>query len=277
MSSATFFTTVLEILACTNAIEKIRRTREMYANIETLLGSVTAEELAVERAATAAPTFVLVTDVKIVPPSELPPKSKSIVGLLHHLAFVEVVAVDLALDLLVRPFPDVTDPIPLSFYREWARVADDEAKHFDMLTSHLLSIDPTYVFGFLPLQGNLFADAVATASSMVDRLVLLHCVHEARGCDVTSLKTIPRLKGGGDKAGVAMMQIILDDEVTHVEAGLRWFRHLVEGGMEDEAALIAFFHTVVRRNFHGKLKGPFATKLRQSVGMTEEWYIPLSK
>jgi hypothetical protein len=59
---------------------------------------------------------------------------------------------------------------------------------------------------------------------------------EARGLDVTP-DIQRKLRGYGDRAGADILDIILRDEIGHVAAGDRWFRHLcAERGLEPEAA-----------------------------------------
>mmetsp|Transcript_10281 Transcript_10281/g.16665 ORF Transcript_10281/g.16665 Transcript_10281/m.16665 type:complete len:115 (+) Transcript_10281:694-1038(+) len=96
-------------------------------------------------------------------------------------------------------------------------------------------------------------------------------VHEARGLDVTP-KSIAKFNGGGDKKSAALMNEIYIDEITHVEAGVRWFKFLCEKLRIDP---IQSFHEIVRKNFRGNLKPPFNTKAREDAGFTEAWYLPL--
>ncbi|MGB3281013.1 MAG: DUF455 family protein, partial [Pseudorhodobacter sp.] len=52
------------------------------------------------------------------------------IALLHAVAHIELNAVDLHWDIIAR-FTHV--PMPLGFYDDWVRAADDEAKHFNLI------------------------------------------------------------------------------------------------------------------------------------------------
>jgi uncharacterized ferritin-like protein (DUF455 family) len=66
---------------------------------------------------------------------------------------------------------------------------------------------------------------------------------EARGLDVTP-DIQRKLRGYGDPAGAAILDIILRDEIGHVAAGDRWFRHLcAQRGLEPESAFLELLDT----------------------------------
>ena len=74
-----------------------------------------------------------------------------------------------------------------------------------------------------------------TAGDPLLRMALVPRVMEARGLDVTP-GMMERFASVGDRRTVAILEIILRDEVGHVEAGSRWFRHLCEQrGLEPES------------------------------------------
>jgi uncharacterized ferritin-like protein (DUF455 family) len=96
-------------------------------------------------------------------------------------------------------------------------------------------------------------------------------VLEARGLDVTPAM-IERFESRGDAAAAATLRQILADEVGHVEAGNRWFRHLCSESLLEPAAT---FRHLVSRHFKGMVKPPFNDSARQSAGLTTDWYIGL--
>ena len=80
-----------------------------------------------------------------LPPKDMPPAKKGIenhewnkLRLIHSLAHIESYAIDLSLDILVRFATrknvgrESTEgvPMPEAFYRDWLRIAAEEAKHF---------------------------------------------------------------------------------------------------------------------------------------------------
>jgi len=77
--------------------------------------------------------------------------------------------------------------------------------------------------------------ALKTAHDPLARMALVPRLLEARGLDVTP-DIQRKLKGFGDAAGAAILDIILRDEIGHVAAGDRWFRYLCEQrGLQAEA------------------------------------------
>jgi uncharacterized ferritin-like protein (DUF455 family) len=38
----------------------------------------------------------------------------------------------------------------------------------------------------------------------------------------------------------------------------------------------AWFHTLIRKNFHGALKPPFNHEARRAAGFEKSWYLPLA-
>jgi uncharacterized ferritin-like protein (DUF455 family) len=132
-------------------------------------------------------------------------------------------------------------------------------------------------YGDFEVHSGLWQSALQTADHLIDRLVIEHMVHEGRGLDVTPL-TIDRLRKNGDGVSATLLEEILEDELTHVSAGLKWFTflHRREQPNASQEQVIAQFHQVVRRNFRGNLKPPFNDAMRTRAGMTPEWYIPLT-
>ena len=153
-------------------------------------------------------------------------------ALIHALTHIEFNAINLALDAVQR-FPD----LPPEFHGDWLRVAAEEAEHFSLLRAHLREAGRDY--GDFPGHDGLWEMAMKTAHDPLARMALVPRLLEARGLDVTP-GIQRKLKGYGDAAGAALLDIILRDEIGHVAAGDRWFRHLCgERGLQPEAAFLA--------------------------------------
>lgn len=190
------------------------------------------------------------------------------VALLHALAHIELNAIDLAWDLIAR-FSSV--PFPKGFFDDWVQVAEDEAIHFRLLADRLTDFGAAY--GDLPAHDGLWQAAEVTAGDPLARLAVVPMVLEARGLDVTPA-TIARFEKLGDGHSAALLQRILDDEVTHVASGRRWFQWLCgEAGLEPEAA----YQDRVRRFFRGVLKPPFNQEARDRAGLPSSYYLPLAE
>ena len=188
-------------------------------------------------------------------------------ALLHALAHIELNAIDLAWDIVIR-FPDQN--MPRAFIDDWVRVADDEARHFTLLEQRLNSLDARY--GDLPAHDGLWQSATSTADDLAARLAIVPMVLEARGLDVTP-ETVRRLTNVGDHDSAAILQTIHDEEISHVAAGRRWFGYVCEiAGREP----VSYWQELVKQYFRGGLKRPFNITSRQAAKFGPEFYEPIA-
>jgi len=121
-----------------------------------------------------------------MPKSKKPTTERGKVALLHALAHIELNAIDLAWDIIARfshYHTSETFSLPIEFYTDWLKVADDEAKHFLMLSERLSNFNASY--GDLPAHDGLWDSAERTADNFAARLAVVPMVLEARGLDVT--------------------------------------------------------------------------------------------
>lgn len=185
------------------------------------------------------------------------------IALFHALAHIELNAIDLAWDLIARfAAPD----IPKAFFDDWVIVADDEARHFQLIQEQLSRLGASY--GDLPAHDGLWEAAEETAHNLLARLAVVPLVLEARGLDVTPAM-IAKLEKAGDAEGSAVLKIIYEDEITHVAAGKRWFDFFCQkAGLEPTA----HWRHLVQRHFKGQLKPPFNVAAREAAGMDCAFY-----
>lgn len=149
-------------------------------------------------------------------------------ALIHALAHIEFNAINLALDAVQR-----FAGFPVDYYGDWLKVAAEEAYHFQLLRDHLRTLGRDY--GDFPAHAGLWELAQKTAHDPLARMALVPRLMEARGLDVTP-DIQRKLTGYGDRAGAAILDIILRDEIGHVAAGDRWFRWLcAERDLDAEA------------------------------------------
>ena len=163
--------------------------------------------------------------------------------------------------------------MPDDFFRTWLRVAAEEAKHFSRWRLRLAQYGLRY--GDLDAHEGLWQSALETGDSLLARLAVVHCVHEARGLDVAPLM---RAKLGDDAASVAVLDANVEEEVTHVAAGREWIERVcaaLPAAERPEHPRLAF-QACVRARFFGRLLPPFAAERRARAGLTEEWYLPLA-
>lgn len=179
-------------------------------------------------------------------------------ALIHAVAHIEFNAINLACDAVYR-FRDLPD----TYYADWAQVAAEEAHHFSLLQTRLGELG--YAYGDFPAHNGLWELAVKTAGDPLLRMALVPRVMEARGLDVTP-GMMERFGSIGDKQTVAVLEIILRDEVGHVEAGSRWFRHLcAERGLEPEST----YFELLQQHFAGGIRCPLHKPARREAGFTE--------
>lgn len=141
-------------------------------------------------------------------------------ALLHAIAHIEFNAIDLALDAIWR-FGDM----PAPWVTDWIRVALDEARHFTMLRSELQRRGHDY--GDFEAHDGLWEMALRTRDDVLLRVALVPRLLEARGLDVTP-RIIERLRGAGDRRAIAILEVILREEVAHVAIGNAWFHRLCQ-------------------------------------------------
>jgi len=177
----------------------------------------------------------------------------------HAIAHVEFVAIYLAWDILYR-FRGMSE----QFYRDWLRVADEEAQHFALIRAHLRTMRLDY--GDLPAHSGLWDHAKDTADDLPGRLAMVPRCMEARGLDVTPA-LIEKFRLLGDDASVAILTRILTDEVGHVELGSYWFKFVCQQrGFEVEAK---YRELIDQYYIGGKPKGPFNRELRKIAGFSD--------
>lgn len=207
---------------------------------------------------------------ELLPPSQMPKRGggsqRGRVALIHALAHIEFVAIDLAFDMAGR-FGAQFDA---RFIDDWMKVGADEAMHFALLDRRLRALGSHY--GALPAHGGLWEAAAATAHDVAARLAVVPMVLEARGLDVTP-PTIARFQSAGDNATARILQRIFDDEIVHVGIGTRWFESCcATRAVEPQAE----WRSLLSRHFGGSIKPPFNDSARRSAGLTREYYAPLA-
>jgi len=197
----------------------------------------------------------------LVPPRNVPKRglgtSEGRAALVHAVAHIEFNAINLALDAVYR-YRD----LPSAYYDDWLRVAAEEARHFGLLAERLAEYGLTY--GDLPAHNGLWEMAVKTADDWLMRMALVPRLLEARGLDVTP-GMIERLRQAGDLQTVAILGVILEEEVGHVAIGSRWFVHAcAQRGLEPEST----FLELLRRHAPGHIGGRLNHRARLQAGFS---------
>lgn len=198
----------------------------------------------------------------LVPPREVKQRSMASTegraALIHALAHIEFNAINLALDAIWR-----YAGMPPDFYIDWLKVADEEALHFMLLSSHLQSLG--FAYGDFNAHNSLWEMAEKTADDVLARMALVPRTLEARGLDATP-GVRKKLLQVGDHKAAEILDIILRDEIGHVEIGNRWYRWLCDQqGVEPEST----YRELALRHKAPVLKGPFNKEARRQAGFTE--------
>ena len=201
----------------------------------------------------------------LVPPMHVPHRSPftpdGLAALLHAVAHIEFNAINLALDAAWR-FAGMPD----DFYRDWLRVADEEATHFALLRAHLQSLGHDY--GDFPAHDGLWEMCIKTQDDVTARMALVPRTLEARGLDATPLMQARLRKVDSPAAlrAVEILDVILRDEIGHVAVGNRWYGWLCERqGLEP----LVHYRLLARQHAAPRLKPPFNDAARRAAGFTE--------
>jgi uncharacterized ferritin-like protein (DUF455 family) len=180
-------------------------------------------------------------------------------ALIHAIAHIEFNAINLALDAVWR-----FAGMPREFYLDWLRVAAEEAQHFGLLHEHLNSLGHQY--GDFDAHDGLWTMAERTAEDVLARMALVPRTLEARGLDATP-PLQAKLARAGDHRAVAILDIILREEIGHVEIGNRWYRHCCRlRGLDP----VAIYPGLVLQYQAPRLRPPFNLAARGAAGFSAE-------
>lgn len=200
---------------------------------------------------------------ELVHPNQLPRRTlgteQGRLALIHAIAHIEFNAINLAWDAVQR-FAD----LPAQYYSDWIQVAEEEVQHFRLLRERLR--DGGVDYGGFSAHNGLWEMAVRTAHDPLVRMALVPRMLEARGLDVTP-GIMRRFRQAGDTKTAAVLQIILDEEVGHVEFGTRWFNYLCRArGLEPEMT----YFDLLNNFLNGEIRCPLHRQARLEAGFTEQ-------
>jgi uncharacterized ferritin-like protein (DUF455 family) len=140
----------LDALRDSNPDGKSKSVRELFARLtvdQVTIDVDAAIEAVVEPGRPPRPNLV---DPRDVPRRKLgSPEGHA--ALIHSLAHIEFNAINLALDALAR-----FSGLPRDYYRDWMKVAAEEALHFQLLVGHLQTLGAR--IGDFPAHNGLWED-----------------------------------------------------------------------------------------------------------------------
>ncbi len=190
-------------------------------------------------------------------------------ALVHSICHIEFNAINLALDAVWR-----FDGMPEAYYRDWLRVADEEAQHFTLLHAHLQAMGWRY--GDFPGHDGLWTMCEKTKDDALARMALVPRTLEARGLDATPLiqAKLRRVATPDALAACDILDLILRDEVGHVAIGNHWYRWLCERAGFDA---VAHYRVLFRRYEAPRPRAPFNLEARSRAGFSDEELAALSR
>ena len=132
-----------------------------------------------------------------------------------------------------------------------------------LLDAHLGTLGHAY--GDFPGHDSLWEMVEKTRGDILARMALVPRTLEARGLDaIPPLRA--KLAQAGDSAAAGILDIILRDEVGHVEIGNRWYLGLCgERGLEP----VGTYEELAVRYKAPVLKGPFNLEARRRAGFLD--------
>jgi uncharacterized ferritin-like protein (DUF455 family) len=229
-----------------------------------------AAALAIDTAASLDPHVVLRGSAaipgrperpRLVPPHRVPHRTPFTpagrAAQLHAVAHIEFNAINLALDAVWR-----WSGMPDAYYRDWLRVAREEALHFTLVAEHLATLGHAY--GDFDAHDGLWTMCEKTAGDLTARMALVPRTLEARGLDATPPMQA-RLRRAGDLRAVEILDLILRDEIGHVAIGNRWYRWLCARERLDP---VAHYAELAARHGAPRPKGPLNLGARRQAGFT---------
>lgn len=204
----------------------------------------------------------------LVSPKEVPaPKNSGLplnAYMLHNLAHVELNAIDLAWDTVVRYSP-FRDALGDGFFADFAHVADDESRHFAWCSQRLAELGFNY--GDMPAHNLLWRECERTSGNVAARLAVIPLVQEARGLDAGP-RLVQKLVGFGDHRTSNIVAKIAEEEVAHVAVGVFWFLSVCQ----KMGRIPCTTFKDLLKELNVELKGPFNYAARDEAGIPRDWY-----
>ncbi len=237
--------------------EKLRMTQQARTLLDAGELSFAASETPLPISCACFPKRPQLRDPRVMPKRKFSTEAGK-AAFFHALAHIEFMAIYLAWDIIYR-----FRGLPEAFYRDWLRVADEEALHFSMIRRHLQQFNLDY--GDLPAHSGLWDVAEDTADDPIARLALVPRYMEARGLDVTP-PMIAKFKALNDRQSVELLQRILADEIGHVQRGSYWFDVLCkQRGLAPEV----HYQFLLNSRLKGQPRGQLNRALRKQAGFSD--------
>ena len=204
--------------------------------------------------------FCNIVDQRKVPQRKNLASKEGQIILLHAVAHIEYSAIDLALDACYR-FQDM----PKDFYEDWMKVADDEIRHFLMISELLETYDVKY--GDIDVHRVLF-DACMLTQDLIPRMALIPRYMEANGLDANAMMIDKLKKIPNTKDIVKLLEIILEEEVDHVKKGDKWYKYACKQKEDFSCDYFKIVNSIYPNSF--KTNKNINVEARKKAGFSEE-------
>lgn len=205
--------------------------------------------------------FLEIVSLRDLPKRKSLHSEEGMAQMLHAVVHIEYSAIDLALDAIYR-YPGLDQ----AYYDDWMTVAKEEAEHFVMLRTLLEQLGVEY--GTYPVHDQLFS-AMRKTEGLLERMAVVPRFLEASGLDSNPviMQKLQGVQGKLAKETTRALEVILQDEVGHVQRGDRWFRYACERESRDPDC----YFSIVRRYFpHWQGKQQINLTARREAGFSEE-------
>jgi len=212
-----FFNETYKILVANTSIKKIQLFKTFYPQfLDNTVSFTPTKEIEIFK----NPSYN--NFCNIVPQREVPQRKnlaskEGQIILLHAIAHIEYSAIDLALDACYR-----FQKMPIAFYQDWMKVADDEIRHFMMISELLETYNITY--GDIDVHKSLF-EACMKTQDLIPRMALIPRYMEANGLDANAMMIDKLKKNQNTQEIINLLEIILEEEVDHVKKGDIWYKY----------------------------------------------------
>lgn len=251
-----FFELAHQALMCHDEDKKVRLTHQLFNELESQSLTFSDTKTVEKITAPGRPERP-----ELVSYQTTPKRDRSELGMIktiHSICHIEFNAINLALDALYR-FREM----PPQYYKDWAKVAHEEALHFTMISNYLQELG--YQYGDFEAHNGLWEMTVETDYDVLARMALVPRVLEARGLDVTpSIQT--KFRNSQFPKMTEILEVIFQDEIGHVKIGNYWYKYLCN---ERNLDAIETFDFLIKKHVGKSLRGPFNWDARLLSDFTE--------
>lgn len=249
-----------QVLLCPDPFKKAELSHQAWRHYNTGTLPIGTAEAPLAPSRPEKPELLPARQIPTIKQTDLPLN----VYTLHNLAHVELNAIDLAWDSVVR-FSSLH--LPDSFYTDFARIADDESRHLGWCLQRLEELGSYY--GCMPAHSLLWDGCAVSAGDVQARLAIVPMSQEARGLDAGG-RLADRLVGWGDNRSAKIVAQIAEEEKAHVGVGVAWFTAFCAAQGSDPGRVFAETLTELCPDL--LWGGHFNHDARKEVGLLREWY-----